>query len=62
MTKLTIRTLQMPTGPKVMLCDEQGAPLPMQRETILNCGIEQIDSITVTFAIDGRHVVLEPNE
>ncbi|MGX1745022.1 MULTISPECIES: hypothetical protein [unclassified Brevundimonas] len=61
MTKLTIRTLQTPTGPKVMLCDEEGAPLPLQRETTINCGIDQIDSITVTFAIDGKRVVLEPN-
>lgn len=49
MTKLTIRTLQTPTGPKVMLCDAEGAPLPLQRETTINCGIDQIDSITVTF-------------
>lgn len=59
MTKLTVRTLQTPTGPKVMLCDEQGAALPMQRETVLTCGIEQIDAITVTFAIDGKNVRLE---
>lgn len=59
MTKLIIRTLQTPTGPKVMLCDERGAPLPMQRETIVNCGIDQVDSISVTFAIDGEEVRLE---
>jgi len=59
MTKLTIRTLQTPTGPKVMLCDAEGAPLPLQRETTINCGINQIDSITVTFAIDGEKVRLE---
>ncbi len=59
MTKLTIRALQTPTGPKVMLCDAEGAPLPLQRETTLNCGIDQIDSITVTFAIDGERVRLE---
>lgn len=59
MTKLTIRSLQTPTGPKVMLCDAEGAPLPLQRETTLNCGIDQIDSITVTFAIDGEKVRLE---
>lgn len=60
MTKLIVRTIQTPTGRKVMLCDEQGAALPMQRETIVTCGIEQIDSITVTFAIDGDKVQLEP--
>lgn len=61
MTKLIVRTIQTPTGPKVMLCDEQGAPLPMQRETVVTCGIEQIDTITVTFAIDGERIALEPS-
>ncbi|WP_433950779.1 hypothetical protein [Brevundimonas bullata] len=61
MTKLIIRTIQTPTGPKVMLCDEQGAALPMQRETVVTCGIEQIDTITVTFAIDGDRITLEPS-
>ena len=61
MTKLIVRTIQTPTGPKVMLCDEQGAALPMQRETVVTCGIEQIDTITVTFAIDGERIALEPS-
>lgn len=60
MTNLIVRTIQTPTGPKVMLCDVQGAALPMQRETVVTCGIEQIDTITVTFAIDGDKVQLEP--
>lgn len=62
MTKLIVRTIQTPTGPKVMLCDEQGAALPMQRDTVVTCGIEQIDTITVTFAIDGERITLEPSE
>lgn len=61
MTNLIVRTIQTPTGPKVMLCDEQGAALPMQRETVVTCGIEQIDTITVTFAIDGERIALEPS-
>lgn len=61
MTKLIVRTIQTPTGLKVTLCDEQGAALPMQRETVVTCGIEQIDTITVTFAIDGDRIVLEPS-
>lgn len=56
---LQIRTIQTPGGPKVMLCDENGETLPMQRETILRCGIEQTDEITVTFAIDGKRVALK---
>ena len=56
--KLQIRTIETPTGPKVMLCDEGGETLPMQRETVLRCGIDQIDEITVTFAIDGDRVTL----
>ena len=60
MTKLIVRTIQTPTGPKVMLCDDQGTALPMQRETVVTCGIEQIDTITVTFLIDGDKVQLEP--
>lgn len=61
MTKLIVRTIQTPTGPKVMLCDDQGTALPMQRETVVTCGIEQVDSITVTFLIDGERIALEPS-
>lgn len=56
--KLTVRTIETPSGPKVMICDEAGEILPMQRETVLRCGIDQIDEITVTFAIDGERVAL----
>lgn len=57
--KLQVRTIETPAGPKVMLCDEAGEVLPMQTETVLRCGIEQYDQITVTFAIDGDRVTLK---
>jgi hypothetical protein len=37
-----------------VLCDEQGAPLPMQRNVVLKHGIGEGPTITVTFVIDGR--------
>lgn len=61
MTNLQVRIVPTPTGPKAMLVDASGEVLPCQRETVLRCGIEEIDTVTVTFVIDQRYVSIATN-
>lgn len=48
-------------GAAIVLCDEQGNLLPCQMCSTLETGIDQIGKLTVTFLIDGRDIMLEPN-
>lgn len=61
MTNLQVRIVPTPSGPKAMLADETGEALPCQRETVLRCGIEDIDTVTVTFVINQRRVSIATN-
>ncbi|MEH6676132.1 hypothetical protein [Phenylobacterium sp.] len=56
--KLIVKTVETPRGPKVMLCDEGGQPLPCQRETVTVCGVDRVDEITVTFVVDRKSVLI----
>lgn len=40
-------------GRAVLLCDDQGEPLPMQHRVILDQAVGEGSTITVTFHIDG---------
>lgn len=43
-------------GKAIMLCDDQGEPLPMQVRSVLSAGVNEVGEITVTFSIDGDRV------
>lgn len=45
-----------PGGKSVLLCDEEGKPLPLQRNVVLDQDGDMAQ-ITVTFFIDGERVV-----
>lgn len=44
----------VPGGKAVALCDDQGVILPMQKRAVLESGVGEIATITVTFAVDGK--------
>lgn len=46
----------VPGGRAIMLCDDQGQPLPMQSRVVLCNGVDEMGEITVTFRIDGEQV------
>lgn len=58
MTRIECHIIAAPCGAKLMLVDQHGVPLPNQRETVLRCGIDGPDEVTVTFVIDGEDVRL----
>lgn len=45
-------------GRAIMLCDDEGEPLPMQTAVRLDQSMGDASQITVTFAIDGKLVRL----
>jgi hypothetical protein len=55
--KLTVRMIDTPGGPRPLLCDEAGNPLPQQLEVEIKDGIlGDFASIKVTIRIDGDEV------
>lgn len=46
----------VPGGRAIMLCDDDGNPLPMQLRTVVEAGVDELGTITVTFQIDGEKV------
>lgn len=48
-------------GCAVMLCTEDGEPLPGQVEATLRTGAGAMGYVTVMFAVDGRDIRLEPS-
>ncbi len=40
-------------GRAVLLCDDAGAPLPMQGRVVLDQSVAEETTITVTFHVDG---------
>lgn len=59
---MRIRTMAQCGVPKVVLCDERGVILPTQTRTVLECGVDCINQLTVTFLIDGVNIVQELRE
>lgn len=45
-------------GKAVMLCDDEGKPLPNQVRSNLVCDVDKPSIIVVTFQIDGERVKL----
>jgi hypothetical protein len=43
-------------GRAVLLCDDDGVPLPMQYRVVLDQAVGEASSITVSFHIDGDKV------
>ena len=43
-------------GKAVLLCDDDGKPLPFQIETMLHAAVGEHGSITVKFQIDGKKI------
>ncbi|MGV1682916.1 hypothetical protein [Sphingopyxis sp. NJF-3] len=46
----------VPGGRAIVLCDNDGVPLPMQTRTVVDTNVGDFGSITVTFTIDGERV------
>ena len=46
----------VPGGRAIMLCDDEGMPLPRQIRTTVDTGAGDLGEITVTFSIDGEQV------
>ncbi|HMO74076.1 MAG TPA: hypothetical protein PKD48_01900 [Sphingopyxis sp.] len=46
----------VPGGKAIVLCDDNGSPLPMQSRVVLSNGVDEMGEITVTFVIDGERV------
>lgn len=59
--KLTVRPVKQRRGTNLlMLCDEQGQPLPNQGDlTWSGRDVSGCPTVTVTFAVDGRKVSLQ---
>lgn len=51
-----IKTPAVAGGRAVVLCDDEGEILPSQRATILETGVGELPTITVTFAVDGDSI------
>lgn len=49
----------VPGGRAIMLCGDDGTPLPMQTRTVVEAGVDELGTITVTFQIDGEKVRFE---
>lgn len=65
MTKLKVRMLPAPAvegGVAAILCTDDGAPLPLQMETVLRQEAGGRSIITITFGIDGEHIEIEGSD
>lgn len=46
----------VPGGRAILLCDDEGNTLPSQIRTVVEAGVDELGTITVTFQIDGERV------
>lgn len=51
MTKLEVQMRDTAFGLKLVLVDQNGDVVPGQIETVLRCGLGELDQLTVTFHI-----------
>lgn len=60
--KLTVRIKDTPTGRHLVLCDERGNILPMQRSVEIADEVGGLPMLTVQFLIDGEEIALAKDE
>lgn len=52
----------IPGGIGYLLCDVAGVPLPFQRECVIRQQAGEVTTVTITFAVDGEQIIIDPGD